>query len=175
MKRLYALFLFLLFSCSPAVRVPIAQTPVPPITIVYFSPKGGCAQAIIEEVGMARKSIFVQAYSFTYEPIAEALIEAHKRGVRIGVVMGRGKIGERGSQVGLLFRNGIPVRIDGHVIHSKVIIIDEEVVITGSFNFSKEAEERNVENLLILRDKVLAQKYIGNFREREELSEKYKG
>jgi phosphatidylserine/phosphatidylglycerophosphate/cardiolipin synthase-like enzyme len=73
--------------------------------------------------------------------------------------------------------SNIPVKIDAaHAIaHNKVIVIDEEIVITGSFNFTKAAEEKNAENLLVIRDKKLAERYTENWQEHERHSEAYTG
>jgi len=76
-----------------------------------------------------------------------------------------------------LANSGILTRIDAaHAIaHNKVMIIDSEIIITGSFNFSRAADEKNAENLLIIRDKALGEKYIENWREHAGHSEVYKG
>lgn len=155
----------LLFSCSPQ-----------PQWSVYFSPNGSCTEAIIQELNQARNSVLVQAYSFTSAPIAEALLEAHKReGVKVEVILDKSQRTEKYSSADFLANSGISVRIDSaHAIaHNKVIILDEETVITGSFNFTKAAEERNAENLLIIKDKKLAQKYLRNWKEHAEHSEPY--
>ena len=60
--------------------------PLPPIE-VYFSPKGGCTDAIIKELKAAKSTVLVQAYWFTSEPIAKALVGAHKRGVKVEVIL----------------------------------------------------------------------------------------
>ena len=72
---------------------------------------------------------------------------------------------------------GIPVKIDSahDIAHNKIMIIDGEIVITGSFNFTKSAEDKNAENLLVIRDKALAEKYIKNWQEHNGHSEVYKG
>ena len=168
MKRL-SLFVFLAFLLGYSPQAIHAQVPTP---LVYFSPKGGCTEAIVQELNKAQKSILVQAYSFTSDPIAEGLIDAHQRGVKVEVLMGKRESDRESSQAGVLAENGVPVKIDNHVVHSKVMVIDEEIVITGSFNFTPRAE-RNLENLLIIRDKVLAGKYIKNFRDHEEHSKKF--
>lgn len=61
------------------------------------------------------------------------------------------------------------------IAHNKIMIIDKEIVITGSFNFTKAAEEKNAENLLILRNKDLAKIYIENWEKHKEHSERYEG
>ncbi len=142
---------------------------------VYFSPAGGCTEAIVRELGRAKKSIYVQAYSFTSAPIAAALVEAHKRGVHVEVVLDKGQRTEKYSSADFVSRAGIPTFIDAkHAIaHNKVMVIDEAVVITGSFNFTKAAEEKNAENLLVIRDTELAAKYLANWKAHFEHAEPY--
>nr|CBX27153.1 hypothetical protein N47_A11820 [uncultured Desulfobacterium sp.] len=72
---------------------------------------------------------------------------------------------------------GIPTYIDDRhaIAHNKIMIIDKETVITGSFNFTKAAEEKNAENLLIIRNKDLAKIYTGNWYKHKEHSEVYQG
>jgi phosphatidylserine/phosphatidylglycerophosphate/cardiolipin synthase-like enzyme len=124
----------------------------------YFSPNGGCTEAIVEALGQAKQTILVQAYSFTSAPIAKALMDAHKRGVRVEVVLDKSQRTEKYSSADFLAHAGIPTRIDAQhrIAHNKVMILDGAVVITGSFNFTKGAEHDNAENLLIIRSKDLA-------------------
>jgi len=109
--------------------------------------------------------ILVQAYSFTSAPIAKALIEARKRGVDVRVILDKSQRTEKYSEADFVVNMGIPIRIDAkHAIaHNKVMVIDGGVVITGSFNFTKAAESSNAENLLVIRDKDIAEKYTSNW------------
>jgi len=106
---------------------------------VYFSPRGGCTEAIIKELDKAKSSILVQAYSFTSAPIAKALLNAHKRGVKVEVILDKSQRTQQYSSATFLHNQGIPVKIDAQhaIAHNKVMIIDGETVITGSFNFTK--------------------------------------
>jgi phosphatidylserine/phosphatidylglycerophosphate/cardiolipin synthase-like enzyme len=72
---------------------------------------------------------------------------------------------------------GVPTYIDStHAIaHNKIMVIDQETVITGSFNFTKAAEEKNAENILIIKSKELAQEYLDNWTKHKSHSEKYEG
>ncbi len=144
---------------------------------VYFSPNGGCTDAIVKELVNAKSSILMQAYSFTSAPIAKSLLEARKRGVKVEVILDKSQLTEKYSSVTFLYNSGISTRIDAaHAIaHNKVMMIDGEVVITGSFNFTRAAEEKNAENLLVIRDKVLAARYVENWKEHADHSEVYKG
>jgi phosphatidylserine/phosphatidylglycerophosphate/cardiolipin synthase-like enzyme len=105
------------------------------------------------------------------------LLEAHKRGVKVEVILDKSNLTEKYSSVNFLVNNGIPTRIDAaHAIaHNKIMIIDGETVITGSFNFTRAAEEKNAENLLAIRDKNLAVRYAENWQEHAQHSEVYAG
>lgn len=143
-----------------------ATTRLPPIT-VYFNPGGGVTAAIVREIAAAKTTILVQAYGFNSAPIAKALVEAHQRGVKVSVILDKSKVSEeRDSQAGLLVRHGVPTRLDGshHAAHNKVMILDGQVVISGSFNFTKHSERDNAENLLVIRDKALAEEYAANWK-----------
>ncbi len=144
---------------------------------VYFSPNGGCTDAIVRELENARSSILMQAYSFTSAPIAKALLNAHKRGIKVTVILEKSHLTEKYSSVTFLYNSGIPTRIDSaHAIaHNKVMVIDGETVITGSFNFTKAAEEKNAENLLVIRDRGLTGKYLQNWKEHKVHSELFGG
>jgi phosphatidylserine/phosphatidylglycerophosphate/cardiolipin synthase-like enzyme len=146
-----------------------------PSTEVYFSPNGGCTDAIVKSLRDAKTSIMVQAYWFTSERIAKALVEAHQRGVKVEVILDRSRIEMDNTQADVLVDNGVPVSIDNkHVTaHNKVIVIDGEVVITGSFNFTEQSEDDNAENLLVIRDQVIAGKYTANWKAHAEHSGRY--
>jgi phosphatidylserine/phosphatidylglycerophosphate/cardiolipin synthase-like enzyme len=142
---------------------------------VCFSPGGHCTDVIVKEIQGSRSSILVQAYGFTSAPIAKALLEAHKRGVKVHAILDKSNRTDKYSGADFLCNAGVPVLIDGaHAIaHNKVMVIDGEIVITGSFNFTKAAEERNAENLLVIRDKDLAEKYSRNWNQHATHSEVY--
>ena len=144
---------------------------------VYFSPKGGCTDAIVREINSAKSNIYVQAYSFTSLPIAKALAEANNRDVLVKVVLDKSQRTEKYSAADFLAHEHVMVFIDPkHAIaHNKIMIIDRQTVITGSFNFTKEAEEHNAENLLIIHDKALAEKYFANWVQHFNHSEVYEG
>jgi len=103
----------------------------------------------VDTLAGAHSTVLVQAYSFTSEPIAQALIEAYARGVDVEVILDKSQRTEDDARARPLLDAGIPVRSDAvHAIaHNKVMVIDGDTVITGSFNFTKAAEERNAETL----------------------------
>jgi len=142
---------------------------------VFFSPKGGCTEAVVENVGKAKSTILVQAYSFTSAPIAKALVDAAKRGVKVQVILDKSQRTEKYSGADFLLHEGVPIFIDAkHAIaHNKIMVIDSHKILTGSFNFTKEAEESNAENLLVIEDAALAKKYTANWQSHLGHSEPY--
>jgi len=146
-----------------------------PKIAVYFSPRGGCTDAIVKQLDSAKETVLVQAYSFTSAPIAKALIDAHKRGVKVQAILDKSQRTERYTSATFLQNAAVPVFIDDkHAIaHNKVMVVDGRIVITGSFNFSKAAEESNAENLLVIEDREIAQKYAKNWRDHLEHTEPY--
>ena len=146
----------------------------PPIQ-VYFSPNGGCTDAIIKEIDNAKFEILVQAYSFTSAPIAKALLEAHRRGVKVEIILDKSQKTQDYSSATFLANNRIPTFIDSvHAIaHNKIMIIDGKTLITGSFNFTKAAESKNAENLLIIKSEELVKLYTENWKNHKEHSEPY--
>ena len=144
---------------------------------VYFSPNGVCTEAIVNEISHAKSEIYVQAYSFTSAPIAKALVDAHKRGIKVEAILDKSQKKERYTSATFLANSGIPTYIDSkHAIaHNKIMVIDKETVITGSFNFTKAAEEKNAENLLILKNKEMASQYLMNWSKHKNHSDSYSG
>lgn len=123
---------------------------------------------IIREIDLAKKSIQMQAYSLTSKPIAEALTRAKMRGVNITVLADKSQKHERYTQINNLKKAGLLVYIDEKpaIAHNKIIIIDEETIVGGSYNFSNSAEKRNAENVTIIKNKEFAALYAANFKKR---------
>lgn len=144
---------------------------------VYFSPGGGCTEAVVNALDNAQSSVLVQAYSFTSAPIAQALVDAHKRGVKVQVILDKSNRTANYSSADFVAHAGISTFIDGkHAIsHNKIMVIDGHTIITGSFNFTKAAEEHNAENLLVIDDSALATGYTQNWEDHRQHSEPYQG
>jgi phosphatidylserine/phosphatidylglycerophosphate/cardiolipin synthase-like enzyme len=172
--KIIMFFILFFAACSntQAVEITLKDTPAQ----VYFSPNGGATYAIVEEIGKAKSEILVQAYSFTSKEIAKALVDAHKRGVHTEIILDKSNKSPKYSAADFTRNMGVPTLIDAEhaIAHNKIMIIDKETVITGSFNFTK-AEVRNAENLLILKSKELAKVYIDNWNTHKKHSEEYKG
>jgi phosphatidylserine/phosphatidylglycerophosphate/cardiolipin synthase-like enzyme len=111
--------------------------------------------------------ILVQAYSFTSAPIAKAILNAHKRKVDVNVMLDKSQVTQEYSSATFLENQKIPLWIDYKpaIAHNKVMIIDDHIVITGSFNFTKKAQEKNAENVIIIDSKKLAEVYTTYWNE----------
>jgi len=133
---------------------------------VCFTPSDQCADDLISRIDAAKSSIRVQAYSFTAREIADALIRARTRGVDVVVILDKSQRRERYSMIDEMKDGGILVYIDDccAIAHNKVMIIDERIVVTGSYNFTRSAEVRNAENMLIIEDRALAARYLDNWQ-----------
>ena len=132
-----------------------------------FSPHGGGNALIVGTIDSAKKSIRMSTYSFTEPAIAKALLDAHKRGVDVSIVVDKEHNGRRAtgapSAAKFLSDNGVKVVLTRAyaIQHNKVIVVDNETVETGSFNFSRAAEKSNAENVLVIsRCPKLAAEYL---------------
>ncbi|MCS6861777.1 MAG: phospholipase D family protein [Abditibacteriales bacterium] len=161
-----------------SLRLPASRVGSGSPTIqVYFSPKGGCTEAIVEELRAAQRTVRVQAYSFTNRDIAAALRDAKRRGVDVEIVLDKSNETAQYSAATFTSNAGIPTYIDDEhaIAHNKVMIIDGETVITGSFNFTKAAENRNAENLLIIKNAPdIVRQYERNYEEHKAHSHLYR-
>ncbi len=125
-----------------------------------------CTAQIVAAIAHAHQVILVQAYGFTSAPIAKALVEAHKRGVDVRVILDKSNLKEGYSSAAFLQHAGIPALIDSNhaIAHNKVMILDVHEVITGSFNFTKAAEEKNAENVVFIDDPATATAFTQNWK-----------
>jgi len=138
------------------------------LAIVYFSPDDGVEDEILTLIQSARESIIFMAFSFTSDPLAEAILDAAHAGIKVQGVMDKEQaLTNTGGEYSHFIDSGLDVRLDNNPdkMHHKVIIIDNEILITGSYNFSKSADTRNDENLLIIRDPSAIAAYLDEFNQ----------
>jgi phosphatidylserine/phosphatidylglycerophosphate/cardiolipin synthase-like enzyme len=147
-------------------------TPFPSITIegtimeVYFSPEDGVAAQLLNLLQEAKERIYFMAYSFTANDLGAAIIQKAAEGVTVSGVMDNGQVNSnQGTEYDPFMQAGLDVRRDGNtgLMHHKVIIIDREIVITGSYNFSASAETTNDENVVIIRNPAVAAEFLAEF------------
>ena len=147
---------------------------------VGFSPDMGATDLVVKAISEGQKTIRVAAYSFTSKPIAQALLEAHKRGVDVRVVVDKSQARARYTSASFLANVGIPTRIDYRyaIMHNKFMVIDDTNVETGSFNFTSAAEHKNAENVMVLRNdpavvKQYAEEWMRLWEESKPLEPRY--
>jgi phosphatidylserine/phosphatidylglycerophosphate/cardiolipin synthase-like enzyme len=132
----------------------------------YFSPEDNIERIIVDRLGKVKKSVRFLAFSFTSDPIAEELIRLHRKGVSVeGVFEKEGSTTEHCEYAKLLVE-GVAVKLDRnpHHMHHKVFILDEALLITGSFNFSRGANTKNDENVIMLDNREIIAEYLREFR-----------
>jgi len=134
-------------------------------TGAYFSPNGGCQDQLIDWIAQANESIHVMVYSFSLQPVADALIAAENRGVEVKVVFELLAL-DQFSVYPRLKSSGLDVRVDTNVwfMHNKVMIVDGRVVLTGSYDWTPASEGYNNENLITILDDDIAQLYEQQFQ-----------
>jgi phosphatidylserine/phosphatidylglycerophosphate/cardiolipin synthase-like enzyme len=168
-QLLLALWLTTGVACAAANR----PMPVQGTVQVLFSPGEAPAEAIVDAIRGARKQVLVQAYSFTDKAIANALVEAHRRGLDVRVIADADQARIlKTSRIEDIAERGVPIWFDEEhaIAHNKVMIIDagtaQATVLTGSYNFTQAARTRNAENLLILRGSAeLTARYLDNWQQ----------
>src|SRR5258706_6206461 len=151
----------------------VAETPHPRLTIdgvpmeVYFSPDDHVATRIVELLRAARESVYFMAYSFTADDFGQILMQQARQGLTVAGVMEESQVEtNKGTEFDAFQQAVLPVYLDGNPgqMHHKVFIIDRQIVITGSYNFSTSAERTNDENVVIFIDSRIAAQYLAEFR-----------
>jgi hypothetical protein len=143
----------------------VAVSPVP--TETYFSPNVGIANRLVQEIDAAQTSIDVAIYSFTLDSVADALIEAKSRGVQVRILTDSSQANGTGSEIARLETEGFQLKRtnggSGGILHHKYAIFDGRVLMTGSFNWSANAEQNNDENAVFIRDRATISSFQQNF------------
>ncbi|HKJ38113.1 MAG TPA: phospholipase D-like domain-containing protein, partial [Anaerolineales bacterium] len=151
----------------------LAETPNPVITLdgtridTYFSPDDHVLTAIYSLLSEADESIYFLAFSFTSNELGEIVRTQADAGLDIKGVMDREQVASNtGTEFDPFRQAGLEVRIDGNdgQMHHKVFIVDEEIVVMGSYNFSRSAEERNDENIVIIYNEDIAKFFVEEFK-----------
>lgn len=119
---------------------------------VGFSPEGTSLPLVLKAINSAKTSICMATYSFTSAPVAKALTEAKKRGVNIKIVSDEKGNNNKYTATRYLANQGLDVRLNGNyaIMHNKFIVVDNQTVETGSFNYSSGAVDKNAENVLVM-------------------------
>ncbi len=148
-------------------------TPKPNVTLggaqlwIYFSPDDHVQPALVQLLDQAKSSIHFLAYSFTADPLGEAIRRRAADGITVAGVMDADQVKSNvGTEFDAFRAAGLDVRLDGNpdAMHEKVMIIDEQTVVTGSYNFTNSAATTNDENVVVIRDPGLASAYLQEFQ-----------
>jgi phosphatidylserine/phosphatidylglycerophosphate/cardiolipin synthase-like enzyme len=153
------------FAHTANAVAPAAVKPAPAGVQIGFSP-GNAESLVIQTIDGAKDSIYAAAYSFTSAPIASALVRAARRGVTVKVVMDKSQRTERYSSARFLANERVPVRINARyaIMHNKFLVVDGQTVETGSFNYTRSAQARNAENVMVLRgEPAVARAYMAEW------------
>ncbi len=176
MKRTEALFFLVALLASLALFVPLErpEATVKADVAVMFTPEDRATEAIASVIDEARAEVLVGMFTFTNRDLARALIRAHERGVVVKVLIDEGQADMRYSKAGDLREAGVAIvevelgqTGDNQDIryHNKFAVIDRKLVVTGSFNWTQQADLENYENLLLLRSEKLAETFQEKFDE----------
>jgi phosphatidylserine/phosphatidylglycerophosphate/cardiolipin synthase-like enzyme len=143
--------------------LPVSPTP----TEVFFSPNAGTSARIVQEINQAQNTIDIAIYSFTRDEIADALIAAKNRGVTIRILADSGQANGTGSDIARLEAAGFELKRTngggGGILHDKYAIFDGRLLVTGSYNWSTNAEENNDENAVFMRSTSVISAFQTNF------------
>lgn len=144
-----------------------ALTSPAPVAEACFSPGDNCPRKIGELFIAARQQVDVCVFTITDNRIAQPLLEAHKRGVKIRIVSDNEKLLEAGSDIERFRQAGIPVRVDKteYHMHHKFAVFDQSQLLTGSYNWTRGAAEFNHENFIISSDPRLVKEFSQVFEQ----------
>ncbi|MBI1182892.1 nuclease [bacterium] len=131
----------------------------------FFSPENSGQEALKQHLLKANSAVWVCVFTISDNELSDVLIEQHRQGRDIKVLTDNDKIYDRGSDIFGLKEAGVPVKIDEtdcHM-HHKFAIIDRELLVNGSYNWTRSADEFNHENLIITRDEALVRDFSKEF------------
>ncbi|HJU12210.1 MAG TPA: phospholipase D family protein [Candidatus Binataceae bacterium] len=164
----------ILFATTLLVMALAAPSPGAEIQACFAPPLSGTCdplRTILGAINGAHSTIRLQMYSLTLREVADALVRAKRRGVDVRLIVDRGQLHQDrndSARVETLAAAGIPVLLDPvpGLMHDKVMVIDRETVLTGSFNYTWGAEHLNAENLIVLHDSDWAATYLRDWDQR---------
>lgn len=133
----------------------------------YFSPDQNCVRKIVSLFEAARRQVDVCVFTITDDRLTDAMIAAHRRGVTIRVISDNHKSEDLGSDIDMLERQGLPVRVDRseYHMHHKYAVFDNGILLTGSYNWTRSASRNNEENFIVTEDDDLVEAFLRQFQE----------
>ena len=155
----------LILGCLTVVVGTCLAADLPAKTRVYFSPNGGCQDAVIATIDNAKETIDIAMYYLTAREIAQTLVKAQERKVKVRIVLDQSQETQKYSKSHYLIKEGVDARyhVGPGLMHNKFVVIDGKILITGSFNWTPTADQKNEENMLIINDKKTIEEYAKRF------------
>ncbi len=148
------------------ILVLLLSNPAKSEIIPYFTPSMDCENSIISLMDNAQSAIDIAVFAITSKTLAKAVENAFDRGIAIRIITDRKQADFKLSKVKDFFKHGINVRVHTHhrSQHNKYVIVDDNALVTGSFNWTYSASHKNNENCLVITDEPkIVDKYIENF------------
>jgi cardiolipin hydrolase len=130
-----------------------------------FSPGDACLKAIVSGIHSVRSSLKICVFTISDDRITQAILQAHHRGIAVRILTDNEKLFDKGSDIRELLAAGIPVRVDetANHMHHKFAILDNQTLLTGSYNWTRSAAQYNHENLVVTDQKNLVQDFCREF------------
>ena len=156
----YSILAFLILLLSIIISISTLAK-----TEVYFSLSDNPQKEIIKNINQAQASINIAMYIFTDREIAIPLVKARERGVKVRLYLDQDQVDYQYSQSRLLVQKGIKTRIstNNYIMHNKFAIIDNRILLTGSYNWTFSANNRNDENLMVIDDPEIIEIFQNQF------------
>lgn len=134
---------------------------------VYFSPGKACRATILHQIGLAKHSLDICVFTISDDFIADALVQAFRRKLKIRIITDNDKAADKGSDIRRFHEEGLAVKVDDtrHHMHHKFMVVDEKIALTGSYNWTRSAAKFNHENLLLTRDQSVVKAFMKEFQD----------
>ena len=132
----------------------------------YFSPENSGQDELKELLLSSKKAIWACVFTISDDELANALITKHKEGLNVKVISDNDKVFDRGSDIFKMKDAGIPIKVDDtrHHMHHKFALIDHEILVNGSYNWTRSADQYNHENLIITKDEALVNDFTKEYK-----------
>ncbi len=133
----------------------------------FFSPGQACQEAILQHIESANSTLDICVFTISDDHITRAIFDAFDRGVQIRLITDNEKLLDKGSDIVDLSKSGVEIRVDQspNHMHHKFMVKDDELVLTGSYNWTRSAALYNHENVIIIQDQSLAETYLDAFED----------
>ncbi len=135
------------------------------VNSAHFSPGDDCRRKLLDLCVGARQQIDISVFTISDDRLTDAIVAAHRRGVKIQIISDNDKALDEGSDVDYLIAQGIDVRMDDtpNHMHHKFALIDGHTLVNGSFNWTRSASDYNQENILVTNEPLLVAAYKSEF------------